>query len=215
MKFIAALFVLFSAIAVYAQEMDTTFVVNEQGETIGLVHEKGTIPEIPPGFSGNGTNKAYQVSSQESDQQASTFAFDSTAYYQSLIDRYTESGNGKRKAGKGMMIGGGILAGIGAVVFAIGAQESCDTDYYGYEICTNNSDMLAGTGAVVALSGATVFGIGIVIKSVGSSRLRKAKRYSEILARYQLKRQYSIRLRIDPLIDVINKNAGANLALEF
>ncbi|WP_304246175.1 hypothetical protein [Fibrobacter succinogenes] len=27
--------------------MDTTFFANEQGETFGIIHEKGTLPEIP------------------------------------------------------------------------------------------------------------------------------------------------------------------------
>ena len=35
------------ALTAFAQEMDTTFFANEQGETFGIIHEKGTLPEIP------------------------------------------------------------------------------------------------------------------------------------------------------------------------
>ena len=38
---------LFLTLTVFAQEMDTTFFVNEQGQTIGIIHEKGTVPVIP------------------------------------------------------------------------------------------------------------------------------------------------------------------------
>ena len=35
------------ALTAFAQEMDTVFFANEQGETFGIIHEKGTLPEIP------------------------------------------------------------------------------------------------------------------------------------------------------------------------
>ncbi len=33
------------ALTAFAQEMDTTFFANEQGETFGIIHEKGTLPD--------------------------------------------------------------------------------------------------------------------------------------------------------------------------
>ena len=91
MKYFVAILILFSAFAVYAQEMDTTYVVNEQGETIGLIHEKGAISDT-----------------------------DSSAIYLDLIETYTERGNAQRSSGKAMMLGGGLTFGVGTAVMIAG-----------------------------------------------------------------------------------------------
>ena len=133
-----------------------------------------------------------------------------------MINKYTESGNKTRRIGKGMMLGGGIGAGLGLILFAIGAQEgSCDTDAYGNETCQVKSDGLAATGVIVMITGASVFGAGTIVKLIGSSKIRRAIRYEDRLQKYKMKQQYSMKLRFDPLIDPINKKAGANLAMEF
>ena len=44
------------------------------------------------------------------------FYDDSVAYYQNMIEIYTQSGNSRRRAGNAMMIGGGIGAGIGGLM---------------------------------------------------------------------------------------------------
>ncbi|MBQ3714685.1 MAG: hypothetical protein II892_03755 [Fibrobacter sp.] len=211
MKQIILSIVFFGVLLANAQEMDTTFVVNEQGQTIGVIHEKGTVPVIPQQQQ---TNDQIQVPPAQ--QANPAFGYDSTEFYMGMINKYTESGNKTRRIGKGMMLGGGIGAGLGLILFAIGAQEgSCDTDAYGNETCQVKSDGLAATGVIVMITGASVFGAGTIVKLIGSSKIRRAIRYEDRLQKYKMKQQYSMKLRFDPLIDPINKKAGANLAMEF
>ncbi len=47
MKHILLILAIFGAVLVHAQEMDTTYIKNEQGQTVGIIHEKGTVPVIP------------------------------------------------------------------------------------------------------------------------------------------------------------------------
>ena len=218
MKHIILFLAFFGVLLAHAQEMDTTFVVNEQGQTVGIIHEKGTVPVIPQQQNGPqdpSMQQAMQPQPQPQPQPAPLFEADSTAYYQSLIEQYTTSGNKTRRTGKIMMLSGGIGAAVGLGLLAIGAQESCDTDAWGNETCTSNSDELAGSGAIVMIGGAVVFGVGTIVKMVGSSKIRKARRYEDRLLKHQLRRQYSMKMRFDPLIDPINKSVGGNLALQF
>ena len=48
MRIAICVFVLLLTLLAQAQEMDTTYVIDEQGRTIGLIHEKGTVPKIAP-----------------------------------------------------------------------------------------------------------------------------------------------------------------------
>ena len=111
-----------------------------------------------------------------------------------------------------MMIGGGIGAGVGLLFIASAGGTDCDR--YDNE-CKDNVQGLSDAGALLLLGGGAVLGTGIVIKIVGSSKLRKANRYTDMLSKHQMRRQYSVKLRFDPLIDPINKMAGVNLAMEF
>lgn len=226
MKHIILFIAFFGVLLANAQEMDTTFVINEQGQTVGIIHEKGTVPVMPQQQQIDEQVPQYPVQqypAQQPQQQQTysaqqanaAFGPDSTMYYQSLIDKYTISGNSTRRTGKIMMISGGIVAAVGLGIFAIGAQESCDTDAWGQEQCTSNSDEMAGAGVIVMAGGAIVFGVGTIVKMVGSSKIRRALRYEDRLQKYKMRQQYSLKLRFDPLIDPINKKAGANLAMEF
>ena len=220
MKYLIFLFAFFGVLLANAQEMDTTFVVNEQGQTVGIIHEKGTVPVIPQ------QQPVQQPTLVQVAPQANpAFGFDSTVFYQSLIDSYTNSGNSLRRTGKGMMVGGGIGAGVGLVMFIIGianAEETCDEYYDSYygsyrEDCSTNGDeaALAVAGYLTMIAGSAIFSTGIVLKIVGNAKLRKANRYNDILARYHMRRQYSMKLKVQPKIDPINNNIGGRLALEF
>ncbi|MBO7061985.1 MAG: hypothetical protein J6W54_12970 [Fibrobacter sp.] len=230
MKQIILFIAFFGVLLANAQEMDTTFVVNEQGQTVGIIHEKGTIPVMPQQQAAQPAQPvAAQPAQQEQlaapqavrqDQQVEEptqqanafFGPDSTMYYQTLIDRYTRSGNKLRRAGKGMMIGGGIGAGVGLLLLASASATDCDR--YDNE-CKDDMEGMSDAGALLLLGGGAVFGTGIVIKIVGGSKLRKANRYTDMLTKHQMRRQYSMKLRFDPLINPIKKSVGGNLAMEF
>ena len=202
--------VFFGVLWANAQEMDTTFVVNEQGQTVGIIHEKGTIPVIPQQQQTDEQipqEQAMQPAPQQM-QANPVDSYDSTAYYLDLIQQYTESGNKIRKVGKGLMFGGGIGAAVGLGLI-LAATSSCDDD----SPC--NMEGYGAIGVVMLFTGLPVFGVGTIVKMVGSGKIRRALRYEDRLNKYKMRQQYSLRLRFDPLINPINKKAGANLAMEF
>ena len=219
MKQIILSIVFFGVLLANAQEMDTTFVVNEQGQTVGIIHEKGTVPIMPQQQQyPTQPMQPQPMQPQPMEPQAnSAFGIDSTEYYQSLIDRYTTSGNKLNGAGIGMMIGGGIGAGVGLILFIAGMSqiETCDDGYSDDHSCEDDGAVAAISGYLLMIGGAAVFSVGLPLKIVGGSKLRRANRYNDILMRYQMKRQYSMKLRLNPLIDPINNNFGGQLALEF
>ena len=213
----------FGVLLANAQEMDTTFVINEQGQTVGIIHEKGTVPVMPQQQQIDEQAPQYPVQqypAQQPQQQQTysaqqanaAFGPDSTMYYQSLIDKYTISGNKTRRAGKIMMITGGIGAGVGLLLLASAGGTDCDR--YDNE-CKDGIEETSDAGALLLLGGGAVFTTGLILKIVGGSKLRKARRYEDSLQKYKMRQQYSLKLRFDPLIDPINKRAGANLAMEF
>ena len=223
MKHIILFIAFFGVLLANAQEMDTTFVINEQGQTVGIIHEKGTVPVMPQQQQIDEQAPQYPVQqypAQQPQQQQTysaqqanaAFGPDSTMYYQSLIDRYTISGNKTRRAGKIMMITGGIAAGVGVLFISLASESECGN--YDEE-CEEEVDNLDGAGALLLLGGGAVFTTGLILKIVGGSKLRKARRYEDSLQKYKMRQQYSLKLRFDPLIDPINKKAGANLAMEF
>ena len=206
MKQLILFIAFFGILLANAQETESTF-DNEQESAVDY-QEQATEPE-------QAAEPEQPMQAEATVPPASQAEFDSTTYYMDLIQQYTESGNSTRRTGKIMMISGGIVAAVGLGIFAIGAQESCDTDAWGQEQCTSNSDEMAGAGVIVMAGGAIVFGVGTIVKMVGSSKIRRALRYEDRLQKYKMRQQYSLKLRFDPLIDPINKKAGANLAMEF
>ena len=198
----------FGVLLAQAQEMDTTYVINEQGQTIGIIHEKGTIPVLPqqqpaqpvavqPGYAAPQPMQAQQIPQQANP----AFGVDSTAYYQSIIDRYTRSARTLRHTGNGMVIGGSIAAPLCLYLMLLG-------------LVNDNADM-AAFSYLGAIAGGAVLGTGIALKIVGNVKLRKAGRYQKILSQHMMRRQYSMKLHVNPFINPINNNAGAQLALEF
>lgn len=209
MKRIILFLAFFGVLLAQAQEMDTTYVINEQGQTIGIIHEKGTIPVLPqqqpaqPVAAQPGYAVPQPMQAQPYPPQANpAFGFvDSTAYYQSIIDRYTHTANKIRHIGNGMVIGGAIATPICAYLMLLGlVNENADIFFLSY----------MGT-----LAGGAVLGTGIALKIVSNTKYRRANRYQNILSRHQMKRQYSMKLHVNPFINPINNNAGAQLALEF
>ena len=76
MKNIILFLAFFGVLLANAQEMDTTFVINEQGQTVGIIHEKGTVPVIP-----QQQYPAQQMQPQQLPPQMNpAFACDSTVY---------------------------------------------------------------------------------------------------------------------------------------
>ena len=141
------------------------------------------------------------------------FYDDSVAYYQNMIEIYTQSGNSKRRAGNAMMIGiGGIMM--------IGALDDIDGDdcrYNDYRCNEDHEDKenIAIAGYLIFLGGAAVFTTGVVVKIVGGSKLRKAERFRNSLVQYNYRRQHALQLQIEPLINARKGSYGSRLSLNF
>ena len=185
-----------------AQEMDTTYVIDEQGRTIGLIHEKGTIPRIT------------SVAAPVPVASATVDGVDSAAYYRDLVNRYTLSGEKKRGTGNGMMIGGGagVLLGVLLMVHAEESTDRCGNNDYG---CNDDEFLEFFTGYGVAIAGCVVFGVGVGLKIAGGAKLRRAERYRESLNRYNARRLQTINLQVVPIINPYNGSYGSRLSLNF
>ena len=174
MKHIIYFLVVFGALLAHAQEMDTTFFVNEQGQTIGIVKPKEEQPAPAPapvavqqpqqntdGSSWNSSPFEKPVQQQSAAsygtqaRPAAYYAFDSTFYYQDKIDRFTKSGESKRSTGSGLMIGGAIGTAVGIALMVAGADEmECEEHYNGYsyeETCDDGAGTFVA-GASIELS---------------------------------------------------------------
>jgi hypothetical protein len=208
MRSFVCILVLLMALLAQAQEMDTTYVIDEQGRTIGLIHEKGTIPRIAP--------VATPVAAPEPAAQSSAPAndVDSAAYYQDLINRYTLSGEKKRSVGNGMMIGGsvGVLLGVLLMVHAEESTDHCGNNDYG---CNDEEFLEFFTGYGAAIAGVVVFGVGVTLKIVGGTKLRRAARYRESLNRYNARRLETLKLQVEPIINARKGAFGSRLSLNF
>ncbi|MBQ3714686.1 MAG: hypothetical protein II892_03760 [Fibrobacter sp.] len=216
MKHLILFLAIFGVILANAQEMDTTFVVNEQGQTIGVIHEKGTVPVIPQQQPMPQPQMQPQMQPQPQMQYQANPAFDidSTSFYQSQIERYTHSGNKLNRAGIGMMIGGGIGTAVGLGMFIVGMDDAnCEETYANNYECDGNA--LNVGGYILMTAGVAVFTTGLVLKIVGGSKIRRANRYQESLTNYQMRRQYSLKMRLDPTINLVKNKVGARLAMEF
>lgn len=195
---------LFLALAAFAQEMDTTFVVNEQGQTVGIIHEKGTVPTMP--------QTAPTVA-----PATDPFATDSTQYYQDLIETNTRLANSRRNVGKKMMLTGGIGAAVGGAIMFAGLLQVplCDEDDDDGCEASNTATALFSIGYLLALDGAIAFTTGFILKINGGSKQRRANRYKESLDLYNLRKQHSLKMQISPMINPYNGSLGSRLSLNF
>lgn len=214
MKPILLILAIFGAVLLHAQEMDTTFIINEHGQTIGIIHEKGTVPVLP-----RTTPAMVPVASpapQPTPQPASQYAtspydFDSTAFYLNQIETYTRLGESKRRIGNGMMIGGGIGFAAGVVLLFSGmASMQCNEDS-----CEDDGVAMYLTGLLAASASEVIFVIGVVNKFVGSSKLRRANLYRQSLDLYNIRKQRSLKIGVSPIINPYNGAFGSKLALNF
>ena len=144
-------------------------------------------------------------------QEKPALSFDSTAYYQSLVDRNTRRGHAIRKCGKGMILGGGIAASVGFLSALLAEENRKDKEDFESDF----SEMVNYSGAVMMIGGAAVLVSGFVVKSVGSSRLRRARRYQRKLDRYKMKQQHALEMQVFPLVDPVNGQFGGMLAMNF
>lgn len=214
MKPILLILAIFGAVLLHAQEMDTTFIINEQGQTIGIIHEKGTVPVLPrttPAMVPV-ASPAPQPTPQPAPQYAtSPYDFDSTAFYLNQIEAYTRLGESKRRIGNGMMIGGGIGFAAGVVLLFSGmASMQCNEDS-----CEDDGVAMYLTGLLAASAGEVIFVIGVVNKFVGSSKLRRANLYRQSLDLYNIRKQRSLKIGVSPIINPYNGAFGSKLALNF
>ena len=214
MKPILLILAIFGAVLLHAQEMDTTYIKNEQGQTIGIIHEKGTVPVLPrttPAMVPV-ASPAPQPTPQPAPQYAtSPYDFDSTAFYLNQIETYTRLGESKRRIGNGMMIGGGIGFAAGVVLLFSGmASMQCNEDS-----CEDDGVAMYFTGLLAASAGEVIFVVGVVNKFVGSSKLRRANRYRQSLDLYNIRKQHSLKFGVSPIINPYNGAFGSKLALNF
>ena len=211
MRSFVCILVLLMALLAQAQEMDTTYVIDEQGRTIGLIHEKGTIPRIAPAAA---PVAAPAPTVQPSVPVAPVYGVDSAAYYQDLVNRYTLSGEKKRSAGNGMMIGGsvGVLLGVLLMIDAEESTDRCGNNDYG---CNDDEFLEFFTGYGAAIAGVVVFGVGVTLKIVGGTKLRRAARYRESLNRYNARRLETLKLQVEPIINARKGAFGSRLSLNF
>lgn len=142
-------------------------------------------------------------------------AFDSTAYYQNLVNTYTKSGTSKRNAGIGMMIGGAASIAVGLAMMVSSANELEDECSAAGEFCDHDPPPLFVAGELIAIGGGAILGVGIAFKIVGGSKLRKAERAQQQLNTYQARKAQSFSIRLEPQLDIINRNYGGKLALNF
>ena len=205
---------LFLALAAFAQEMDTTYIKNEQGQTIGIIHEKGTVPVLPrttPAMVPVAAPVPQPVPQPAPQYATSPYDFDSTAFYLNQIEAYTRLGESKRRIGNGMMIGGGIGFAAGGVRLCSGmASMQCNEDS-----CEDDGVAMYLTGLLAASAGEVIFVIGVVNKFVGSSKLRRANLYRQSLDLYNIRKQRSLKIGVSPIINPYNGAFGSKLALNF
>lgn len=146
------------------------------------------------------------------------FYDDSVAYYQNLIERYSRSGNSMRRGGNAMMIGGGITFGVGILMMVTAAADASNDCYYNDYSCQEDRDdaeNVAVAGYLIAIGGGAVFTTGLVLKIVGGSKLRKAERFRNSLVQYNYRRQHTLQLQIEPLINARKGSYGSRLSLNF
>ena len=216
MKHILLILAFFGAVLVHAQEMDTTFIINEQGQTVGIIHEKGTVPVLPrttPAMVPVAAPAPQPIPQPAPQYATNPYAFDSTAFYLSQIETYTRIGESKRRLGSGLMIGGGIGFAVGVALLVAGmASMNCNED-----TCEDEDDgvLMYLTGLAAASAGEIIFVVGVVNKFVGSSKLRRANLYRQSLETYNIRKQYSLKVGVSPIINPYNRAVGSKLALNF
>ncbi len=195
---------LFLTLAAFAQEMDTTYIKNEQGQTVGIIHEKGTVPVIP---------KAAPAQNFE----ASMAREDSISRIRHQYERFTRSAERSNRLGRNFMIGGGICSGLGTGLLVLGYITKKNED----RIYGDDADLVDPPSLFYLMYGSVFTGIGIgvfitgyMVKLKGRRTLRRVKDYEEQLRGYGLQ-HLLVNTKIVPMINPIEKAFGGNLLLDF
>ena len=196
---------LFLALAAFAQEMDTTFVVNEQGQTIGIIHEKGTIPALPKAA------PAYAYSAQQDSLDA---------YYLKKAERSIQLGGRYKSMSTNFFIGGGIGLAVTLPTLIYSsysyreyeeAQKRKDSTNYEPPTDGDFLGFLSFVGVGVSI-GCLV--AGTIFYFTGSKKLRNAEFFKKKISTYQNNGE-SVSLEILPTFNPIHQAFGGNLLLEF
>ncbi|MBO7105607.1 MAG: hypothetical protein J6W22_09060 [Fibrobacter sp.] len=195
---------LFLTLVAFAQEMDTTYIKNEQGQTVGIIHKKGTVPVIPKAA------PAYAYSAQQDSIEAR---------YTKKAERSTQSGARFKSVSTRLFIGGGI--GL-AVTLPTLIYSSYSYREYEEEQKRKNPDyepptdgdflgFLSFVGVGVSIG---VLIAGAICKYSSVRRFRDAEHFKKELELYRQQKP-SISLEILPMFNPINQAFGGNLLLDF
>lgn len=201
MKNLFFIFILFCSINIYAQENSSNTNTQEQpNQTVQYV----PVQQIP-----QGQPVYYIIVPQNGYIQPNPYQFfeDSTAYYEEMIQTYTQSGTSKHNVGLGMIIGGsiGLAAGFGFIIASLPNKDDDETS----EFAKNFAGYTLFTG------GFALLGTGIAFRIVGTVKLNKADRYRQKLKYHLARKQQIMTLHIQPKLDFHNHRYGGQLALNF
>ena len=116
------------------------------------------------------------------------------------VQIYSYDGERFNNFGKAMMIVGGFMAPVFAILTVCSYNNKSSTTHLSY------FGLFASMG---------IFTLGIPIRLAGSAKLDKAELYQGKLTKYQQQQQHSMKLRAIPTINLTNNRFGGNLALEF
>lgn len=205
-KIILSLLLLLSLNAFAQDEMDTTFVVKPSGDTIGIIHRRGETPDI--------SKYVVRENAEASASIKRSLNADSIEFYQALADQHYILGNSLRSKGRGMMVGGGVGFGLGFTLMLLGSLDT-ETDYYGDESLTGSGKAMVVIGGGMLVTMPVVFIAGIVMKSVGNHKLRRASYYSNKVRYFQGLDQYFSSVKFSPVINPVTGAVGGSLALGF
>lgn len=148
---------------------------------------------------------------------------DSVAYYQNLVDTYNQQGKAQRSKGTALLWTGigGIVLGVAIMVVGFSEASSCTTEEYdSYNSSTSCDDDLTGAlllGELVGVAGGAALTTGIIFRSLGSNKLRNAKRFDDKVQYWKIQPQgvSTLELKLMPLVLPQEKAVGAALALGF
>ena len=158
------------------------------------------------------------------DEMVEVFPEDSIQHYQKLIDQWKPQAQSRRKTGSILMIGGGSLAAVGAILLMtsdLGSGSDCENDMFGNQTCTSNGeeeeDVQPRDVAAIALmaGGAATFFTGMFIRKSGSRRLRRAQSYETKLQYWKEISERTVSWQVQPIVDPLRGRGGMELALGF
>lgn len=215
--------ILFFVVMSFAQELDTTYVVNELGQTVGYIHEKGTSVTIVPVQSPVPVATQIPVFPAPVVVQRPAVApapvvpqVDTREkYLEDMRDLYYARGSQLKSRGNALLIGGAMGLAVGLATFIYAIEESEDEDDYYYDDDDDSDYAVMGiTGYCLAIAGGALLTSGIITKIVASSKIRKARHFERTLNDYRFRKNLSD-IRFTPTFNPKTGAVGGNLALNF